>query len=93
MKEKILIDDNYYYDVVRRNIKKYRIISGLTQQELADLTYLTRDYICDIESLKKNKGFSLATLGRIACALDIDIKNLFDDNNEQSSKKGEETLI
>ena len=93
MKEKILIDDNYYYDVVRRNIKKYRIISGLTHQELADLTCLTRDYICDIESLKKNKGFSLATLGRIAYALDIDIRNLFDNDVEEKTKKGEETLI
>lgn len=93
MKEKILIDDNYYYNIVRRNIKKYRIISGLTQQELADLTGLTRDYICDIESFRKNKGFSLATLGRIACALDIDIRNLFDNCIDENNKKGEKTLV
>ncbi|MBE6147274.1 MAG: helix-turn-helix transcriptional regulator [Firmicutes bacterium] len=77
--QKVFIDDNYYYDIVRRNIKKYRLISGFTQQELADLTNLTRDYICNIESLRKNKGFSLATLGRIAWALEIDIRCLFDE--------------
>ncbi|MDD6224512.1 MAG: helix-turn-helix transcriptional regulator [bacterium] len=77
--QKTVIDDNYYYDIVRKNIKKYRISKAMTQQTLADLTDLTRDYICDIESLKKNKGFSLATLGRISNALDIDIRQLFDD--------------
>lgn len=79
MHEKVLIDDNYYYDIVRRNIKKYRKIGSITQQELADKCDLTRDYICDIESLRKNKGFSLATLGRISNALNIDIRQLFDE--------------
>ena len=83
MREKVnyktVINDNYYYDIVRRNIKKYRKLKLITKQELADRCDLTRDYICDIESLRKNKGFSLATLGRIANALDIDIKQLFDD--------------
>lgn len=77
MSQRFLVDDNYYYDVVRKNIKKYRVNLKLTQQQLADLTGLTRDYICDIESLKKNKGFSIATLGRISFALKINIKDLF----------------
>ena len=29
-------DDYYYYDIVRKNIKKYRRMAGITQQELAD---------------------------------------------------------
>ena len=82
MSSKYLINDNYYYDIARRNIKRYRISRRLTQQALADLTGLTRDYICDIESLKKNKGFSIATLARIACALGIDIRDLLDDKLE-----------
>lgn len=87
MNSRSLINDNYYYDVVRRNIKRYRISHKLTQQELADLTGLTRDYICDIESLKKNKGFSVATIGRIACALKLDIKDLFDDTYEKETTR------
>lgn len=79
MKEKLVINDSYYYDIIRRNIKKYRKMNFLTQQELADRCDLTRDYICDIESLRKNKGFSIATLGRISNALDIDIRQLFDE--------------
>ena len=85
MNQKFLVNDNYYYDVVRKNIKKYRVNSKLTQQELADLTGLTRDYICDIESLKKNKGFSIATLGRISLALQIDIKDLFNEEKEKEA--------
>ncbi len=83
MNQKFLVDDNYYYDVVRKNIKKYRINSKLTQQELADLTGLTRDYICDIESLRKNKGFSIATLGRISYALNIHIEDLFKEEDKE----------
>jgi len=69
--------NNYYYDVIRKNIKKYRKEKNLTQQELADKADLSVDYICEIESLKKNKSFSIVTLGRIADVLEIDIKNFF----------------
>ena len=83
--QKLLVDDNYYYDVVRKNVKKYRINSKLTQQQLADLTGLTRDYICDIESLRKNKGFSIATLGRISYALNIHIEDLFKEDDKEKA--------
>lgn len=79
MKEKLVVNDSYYYDIIRRNIKKYRKMNFLTQQELADRCDLTRDYICDIESLRKNKGFPIATLSIISNALDIDIRQLFDE--------------
>ena len=45
--------------------------------QLADLTDLSLDYICEIESLKRNKSFSIITLGRIADVLNIDIKDFF----------------
>jgi transcriptional regulator with XRE-family HTH domain len=69
--------DNYYYDIVRVNIKKYRLEKGYTQQRLSDETELSLDYIAEIESLKRKKSFSLATLGRIADILNVDIKNFF----------------
>ena len=73
--------NDYYYDVIRKNIKKYRKEKKLTQQELADKADLSVDYICEIESLKKNKSFSIVTLGRIADVLEIDIKNFFNIEN------------
>lgn len=70
-------DDYYYYDIVRKNIKKYRKIAGLTQQELADIIGVSMHYISQIESANPNKYFTLVIIGRIADALKIDIRDLF----------------
>ena len=70
-------DDYYYYDIVRKNIKKYRKIAGLTQQELADMIGVSMHYISQIESANPNKYFTLVIIGRIADALKIDIRDLF----------------
>ena len=68
---------DYYYNIIRKNIKKYRKDKHLTQQQLADKTDLSVDYISEIESPTKNKSFSIAVLGRIADVLEIDIKEFF----------------
>lgn len=65
--------------IIRINVKKYRIMRGITQQELADLCDLTHGYIRDLESLKVYKTPTVETLSRICNALDIDIRQLFDD--------------
>lgn len=70
-------NDDYYYDIVRVNIRKYRKAKKYTQQRLADECELSIDYIAEIESLKRRKSFSLATLGRIADVLEVDIKKFF----------------
>lgn len=78
-KEKAYIhDDEYYYGIVRNNIRKYRQAQNLTQQNLADMTDMSREYICDIENESRNKHITIATLGRIAEALDIPIQKLFE---------------
>ena len=72
-------NDNYYYDIIRFNIKKYREKAGLTQQELADKSGFSMNYIAKIESRKMQKSFTIVVLGRIADALNIDIRQLFDE--------------
>ena len=74
---KLIHTDNYYYDVIRINIRKYRKEKGYTQAKLASEADLSVDYISEIESLRKKKSFSIATLGRIADVLDIKIENFF----------------
>lgn len=81
MKE-LLHDDNYYFNIIRKNIKKYRESANLTQQQLADKAGLTMNYISKIESEKMQRGFTIVSLGRIADALKIDIRLLFDDINK-----------
>ena len=70
-------DDEYYYKIIRKNIKYFRLQKGLTQQELADMTDLSREYICDIENENRNKHLTIAVLGRIADAMEIHIVNFF----------------
>lgn len=65
--------------MVRRNIRKYRKLKKLTMQELADLSGLSHGYVRDLESFGIEKTPLLETLGKIADALEIDIKQLFDD--------------
>lgn len=78
MKEKAYInDDEYYYSIIRSNIKKYRKVAGLTQQNLADMTDMSREYICDLENESRYKHVTIAVLGRIAEALKIDIIYFF----------------
>lgn len=64
---------------VRKNIRKYRHIRGYTLQELADLTELTHGYVRDLECLTIDKTPTLETIGKFADALEIDIRQLFDD--------------
>lgn len=73
-----LNNDTYYYDTVRKNIRKYRKEKGYTQAKLAEDADISLDYLAEIESDKRKKSFSLAVLGRIADALKVDIKNFFD---------------
>ena len=69
-------DENYIYELVSKNIKKQRLIKGLTQSELANRINYSTQFISNIES-KTHQTFSLGTLYRIALILDIDISELF----------------
>ena len=65
--------------MVRRNIRKYRKSKKMTMQELADLSGLSHGYIRDLESFGIEKTPLLETIGKIADALEIDIKQLFEE--------------
>lgn len=68
--------------IVRKNIKKYRLMRKYTLQELANLTGLTHGYVRDLECLTIDKTPLLETIGKFADALEIDIRQLFDDTEE-----------
>ena len=77
--------DNRYkniYDTVRLNIRKYRRKKGITQQELADLADLSHGYIRDIESINMGVTFSLDAVEKIGNALDVKIKDMFEEEKE-----------
>ncbi len=72
-------DDSHYYDIVRYNIRRYRRMADYTQEELAELIDVSDQYISQIERKKSTKYFTLTILGRIADALEIDIKEFFEE--------------
>lgn len=73
--------NDYYYDIVRKNIKKYRMQKGYTLQSLSEKADMSMDYLSEIESEKRRKSFSIAILGRIADVLEVQISDFFKENN------------
>lgn len=69
------------YDTVRKNIKKYRILANMTQQDLADASDLSHGYIREIESLNMGSTFSLDAVEKIANGLGINFKLLFEETD------------
>ena len=70
-------EDNLYY-VVSQNIRKQRKLKGWTQVKLAMESNISVDYLKKIETKSGgDKQFSLDTVGKIAKALGIDPKDLF----------------
>ena len=60
------------------NIRKIRLKKGLSQEQLASLADLHRTYIGMIERAEKN--ITIINIEKIAIALKVDIKTLFDDS-------------
>ena len=75
--------DTYYFDIIRHNIKKLREEAGLIQQQLADKAGITMNFVAKIESKKMQRGFTIVSLGRIADALGLDIRELLKPVNEK----------
>lgn len=70
-------EENLYY-LVSQNIKLQRKLKGWTQVKLALKSNISYDYLKKIETKSgSNKQFSLDTIQKIANALDIDVRLLF----------------
>ena len=74
MKEQLI---NEQFNIIRKNITKYRKQKNLTQEKLAELIDCCTDYMAEIESKTKNKRFSLAILIKISISLNVPIEKFF----------------
>lgn len=74
-------DDNYIYYWVGKNLKKYRKAKGWSQDKLATEAHYTCAFISRIEN-NAFQTFSLNTLYHLAKVLDIPIKELFEELEE-----------
>lgn len=64
------------YNVVGRNIKKYRKLKGMTQRQLAESLLLCESFIAKLESITY-QSISIDTLEMIADKLEVDIREFF----------------
>ena len=74
------------YNIIGKNIKKYRKIKGLKQRELAEALYLSDSFIAKLESIT-HQTISIDTLEDIANVLDCDIRDFFDREVMENNKK------
>lgn len=64
------------YLLIGKNIKKYRKIAGLSQQQLANKANLSYGFIRNLEAKKVKATISIENLQLIAETLNTDIINL-----------------
>ncbi len=69
------------YNLIGKNIKKYRMLKGLKQRELAEKLYLSDSFIAKLESVT-HQTISIDTLLDIANVLECDIRDFFDPDIE-----------
>ena len=67
------------YTILVKNIKYFRLKSNMTQEQLAEKSDLSVSYIKQIESGKEFKNITFKTFSKIAKALNIDVKELFNE--------------
>ena len=79
-------DENYIYEVISKNIKKYRKLKGWTQVELADKINYSLAFIRGIESSYLHT-FSFGAIWRIAQVLEVDFSKLCEDEEVDNKSK------
>lgn len=75
-------NEEYVYELVAYNIKKYRKEKNMTQAELAEKADISHEFLRRIESTKGKKKFTLFTIYKIALSLNIDLNNFFIDDRK-----------
>ena len=71
-----LIFKTNIYNIIRKNIKKYRNEKGLTSAQLAKMVDLSHDFIRQIENEKTGYNFSVDTFYKISVALGVTLDDL-----------------
>ena len=71
--------------LVGQNFKKIRLAKGLTQEEFADLSGFSQQYISGLESGRRNP--TVITLYELACALQVSHLDLLQPSTRGRTKK------
>ncbi len=66
-------------EVVARNVRKYRKIAGITQEQLAIDIGVSNDFLRRFETTLGKEGMSLNTLYKISVVLDVSMEKFFEE--------------
>jgi len=80
-----MISDNNILNVFGENVRKYRHLLDISQEELAHRAQLHRTYIGMIERAEKN--ITLINIEKIANALEVEIEDLLKISNNGNKRK------
>ena len=78
-------DENYVYDFVGKNIRKYRKQKGWTQQQLADKAHYSKQFISNMEN-NVHQTFSLGTIWKLSQVLEVKLSDLCEEPVEDEEK-------
>ena len=77
-------DENYVYEYIGKNVRKYRLKKGWTQAKLAEEARYSKQFISNIEN-SVHQTFSLGTLWKLALVLEVDMYKLcLEDKKEET---------
>ncbi|MFA7276454.1 MAG: helix-turn-helix transcriptional regulator [Pseudobdellovibrionaceae bacterium] len=62
-------------DLIAHNVRKYRKLAKMTQEDLSEKTGLDRKFLSEVENAKKN--LTVGSLAKITAALHIKVRDLF----------------
>lgn len=68
-------DENYVYDFIGKNIRKFRKQKGWTQKQLAEKSTYSKQFISNIEN-NVHQTFSLGTLWTLSQVLEVELSEL-----------------
>jgi transcriptional regulator with XRE-family HTH domain len=70
-----------------QNLRHFRVVKKLTQDELAKISGVNRSYLASLESGSR-KNSSVRTVEKLAAALDISVSDLFRSSLSQNKRGG-----
>lgn len=73
--------DENIMKTISKNVRKYRKLAGITQEQLAVDIGMSYDYLRRFESQLGREGLSLMSLYKISIVLDISMDKFFEKND------------
>lgn len=78
--------DENFIKTIAYNVRKYRKLAGITQEQLAVDISISSDYVRRFESQKGREGISLKTLYKISIVLDTPMDKFFEEPDNKDNE-------